>query len=141
MPASEAMLGYGSIFAIEDDNSPAAYVDLAEVFNITPPNAQVDDVDVTHNTSPNRTREFIPGLIDPGECSFEMNFIPGSTSDDRIRELKEAGTQKNCRITFPNAATWIFLASIKGYEISSATEDKMTATVTMRVSGDITATP
>jgi hypothetical protein len=138
MAASEAMLGYGSKFSIHDDNSPGVYVEMGEVFNITPPNSQTDDVDVTHNQSPSRKREFIPGLIDPGECSFEMNFIPGSASDVRIRALQISGAQKMCEIEFPNAETWEFLASIKGYEISSATEDKMTATVTLRVSGDIT---
>lgn len=145
MAASEAMIGYGSKFYIESAASVGTvtptYVSLAEVYNITPPNQQVDDVDVTHNESPNRTREFIAGLIDPGECSFEMNFIPGSDSDDRISELKTAGTRLRCRIEFPNAVTWDFLGSVKGYEISSSTEDKMTATVTIRVSGDITTGP
>jgi hypothetical protein len=141
MAASEAMIGYGSKFylqALDDiDTSPTLYTEMAEVYNITPPNQQVDDVDVTHNTSPNRTREFIPGLIDPGECSFEMNFIPGSDSDSILQELKTAGQQVQCKIEFPNAETWEFLGSVKGYEVSSGTEDKMTATVTIRVSGDI----
>lgn len=143
MAASEAMIGYGSKFYIESqdspNDSPPTFIEMAEVFNITPPNAQVDDVDVTHNQSPNRTREFIPGLIDPGEASFEMNFIPGSTSDQLMREMKIAGTQALMRIEFPNAVTWDFLGSVKGYEPTSQTEDKMTATVTIRVSGDITS--
>jgi hypothetical protein len=140
---TEAMIGYGSKFYLVPlsaiDTSPAAYIAMAEVYNITPPNQQVDDVDVTHNTSPNRTREFIPGLIDPGECSFEMNFVPGSDSDGILQALKTAGQQTQCKIEFPNTETWEFLGSVKGYEIASGTEDKMTATVTIRVSGDITA--
>ena len=142
MPASQAMIGYGSKFYIESANSPGDspphYNEIAEVFNITPPNEQTDDVDVTHNQSPNRRREFIPGLIDAGECSFEMNFVPGSASDMILLDLKTAGTVVNCKVLFPNAATWEFLAFVKGYEISMATEDKMTATVTLRVSGDTT---
>jgi len=140
---SDAMIGYGTTFSIQTNdspnNSPLTYTALAEVFNVTPPNQQVDDVDVTHNTSPNRTREFIPGLIDPGECSFEMNFVPSSASDDRIQQLKASGEQVYMRITFPNSTTWDFLGSVKGYEISSETEGKMTATVTVRVSGTVTA--
>jgi len=138
MAASEASLGYGSTFNITDP-ATSTMVEIAEVFNITPPNFQADDVDVTHNTSPNRTREIIAGLKNPGDCSFEMNFIPGSVSDVLIRSLLVSGTQVNCEIIFPNAQTWDFLAAVKGYEIAMPTDDKMTATVSMQVSGDITA--
>jgi len=138
---SDAMIGYGSVFQIVSENSPDLYVALAEVFNITPPTFTADQIDVTHMTSPDRRREFIPGLIDPGECSFEMNFVPGSTSDDRLIELLNlpAGTNQNrsCRISYPNGVTDTFLASLTGYEPTVPTDDKMTATVTFKVSGAI----
>lgn len=140
MAASAASLGYGSKFLISDNSSPGIYTDIAEVFNITPPNFEADDVDVTHNQSPNRTRETIAGLKTPGDCSFEMNFVPGSASDVLIRALLTTGEQRACKITFPNAEAWSFLAAVKGYEVSMPTDDKMTATVSMQVSGDITAT-
>src|SRR5580765_4495660 len=125
MAASLAMLGYGSLFSMESTTSPGdsplTYVALAEIKNIKPPNQQTDDVDVTHNTSPQRRREFIAGLIDPGEASFDMNFVPGSASDLRLQGLLTAGTNVNCRITFPNLINWDFIGIVKGYEISSAT--------------------
>jgi len=139
MAASQAALGYGSYFRISNNDSPGIYTDIAEVFNITPPNFEADDVDVTHNQSPNRTRETIAGLKTPGDCSFEMNFIPGSASDVLIRLLLGTGEQRACQIQFPNAVTWSFLASVKGYEVSMPTDDKMSATVSMQVSGDITS--
>lgn len=138
MAASEASLGYGSKFKITDP-ATTTLIDIAEVFNITPPNFEADDVDVTHNQSPNRTRETIAGLKSPGDCSFEMNFVPGSSSDVLIRSLLGSGEQVDCQIEFPNAETWDFLASVKGYEVSLPTDDKMTATVSMQVSGDIAA--
>jgi predicted secreted protein len=138
MAASEASLGYGSKFKVTD---PATFtlIDIAEVYNITPPSFEADDVDVTHNQSPNRTREVIAGLKSPGDCSFEMNFVPGSASDVLIRSLLGSGVQVDCQIEFPNAETWDFLAAVKGFEVSMPTDDKMTATVSMQVSGDITA--
>jgi predicted secreted protein len=139
MAASEASLGYGSTFRISNNDSPGIFTDIAEVFNITPPNFEADNVDVTHNQSPNRTRETIAGLKTPGDCTFEMNFIPGSASDVLIRALQGTGEQRACQIEFPNAETWDFLASVKGYEVTMPTDDKMTATVSMLVSGDITA--
>ena len=139
MAASQAALGYGSKFLISDNSSPGVYTEIAEVFNITPPSFEADDVDVTHNQSPNSTRETIPGLKTPGDCSFEMNFVPGSSSDVLIRTLLNSGEQRACQIVFPNAETWSFLAAVKGYEVAMPTDDKMTATVSMQVSGSVTA--
>lgn len=140
MPETQASIGYGSYFHISED-SGSTWTEIAEVFDITPPNDTVDEIDATHMQSPNRTREFIPGLIDPGEASFEMNFVPGSTSDLKISALKVAGTRVKCRITFPNSVTWVFTGWVSGYEPAVPTDDKMTATVTWRVSGSTVSTP
>jgi predicted secreted protein len=143
MAASQAMIGYGTLFSMESTTSPGdcpiSYVPLAEIKNVKPPNQQTDEVDVTHNTSPLRRREFIAGLIDPGEASFEMNFVPGSQSDLRLQGLLTSGSNVNCRITYPNGVNWDFLSLVKGYEITSATADAMVATVTLRVTGSVTA--
>lgn len=142
MPASNALLGYGSVFEIVTDTSPDLYVALAEVKSITPPSIDVDQVEVTHMQSPNRYREFISGLLDGGEASFEMNFIPGSTSDDRLFELLNLPTgvsrRRACRISYPNGVTWSFDAEVTGYEPDIPFDDAMTATVTLKVTGTIT---
>jgi len=142
MPDSAALLGYGSVIEIVSDSSPDLFVALAEVKSITPPSIDVDQVEVTHMQSPNRFREFISGLLDGGEASFEMNFIPGSTSDDRLFELLNLPTgvsrRRACRISYPNGVTWSFNAEVTGYEPDVPFDDAMTATVTLKVTGTIT---
>jgi len=139
---SNASLGYGSVFAIMAENSPDNFVDIGEITNISPPSFSLDQVDVTHMQSPNNYREFIPGLIDPGEASFDMNFVPGSASDLRIQELMNLspGTdhRRTMKITYPNHVTWSFSGMVTGYEPAVPVDDKMTATVTIKVSGQIT---
>jgi hypothetical protein len=138
---TNADLGYGSVFEIEDDNSPGVYVAMAEVTSITPPSASLDQIDVTHMQSPNRRREFISGLNDSGEASFDMNFVPGSTSDDRLFALLNLPVgqtrRRNLRISYPNGVTWSFVGELTGYEPTIPVDDKMTATVTFKVTGDI----
>lgn len=136
---SDASIGYGSYFHISQDNG-VSWVEIAEVYDITPPSDTVDQVDVTHMQSPNRRREFIAGLSDPGSASFEMNFIPGSASDLKIQEIRGTGEQVLCRITFPNAVTWNFTGQVESYEPAIPTEDKMTASVSFKVSGSTVAT-
>lgn len=140
MPNSQAMIGYSSYFHISQDNG-SSWVEIAEVFDITPPSDTVDQVDVTHMQSPNRRREFIAGLSDPGSASFEMNFVPGSASDLKIQEIRGTGEQVLCRITFPNSVTWQFTGQIESYEPAVPTEDKMTASVSFKVSGSTVAAP
>lgn len=138
---STAKLGYGTTFAIESDDSPGDYTELDEVVSVTPPSDDVDQVEVTHMQSPGRRREYIGGLIDSGECSVEMNFIPGNASDVRLNHLLAlpVGTDRvrSCRITFPNSVYWTFDAEVTGYEKSVPLDDKMTATVTFKVTGII----
>lgn len=141
---SGALLGYGTVFQVDTANSPLQFKYIGEVFNITPPSSTIDQVDVTHMLSPLRTREFIDGLIDAGECSFEMNYIPGSESDLLLLAIiaTPIGTsrRRTCRIVYPNGAYDTFSANLQSYEPSIPTDDKMTATVTWRVTGVVTRT-
>ncbi|WP_199925140.1 phage tail tube protein [Neorhizobium sp. SOG26] len=64
-----------------------------------------DCIDTTHMQSPGRRREYIAGLIDNGEASFEINYIPGSDTDILLRTLMDSGETVQHRITFPNGVT------------------------------------
>lgn len=139
---SDALLGYGSIFQIGSTDSPPTYTSLGEVFNITPPSSTVDQVDVTHMSSPGRRREFIDGLIDPGECSFEMNYIPGSAADLALLDILDTPVDesrtRSCRIIYPNGFQDTFNANLQTYEPNLPTDDKMTASVSFKVTGTVT---
>lgn len=131
---TDASIGYGSKFAISTDDG-VNFTDLGEVSNITPPSDSIDVIDATHMQSPNATREFILGLNDPGTASFDMNFVPGSASDDLIQDVRAAREPVKCKITFPNNVTWTFDGVLTGYEPAVPNEDKMTATVSFKVTG------
>lgn len=132
---TDAAIGYLSEFRLGDGASPEVFTAVAEVFSITPPSDAADVVDATHMSSPNRTREYIDGLIDPGEASFEMNFVPGGPGDDAIQTWKAAGGNKNCQIKFPNGVLWTFAGLLTGYTPTIPVDDRMTATVTIKVTG------
>ena len=132
--ATAASIGNGAQFQIESA-APNTYTAVAEVYDITPPNETTDIIDASHMASTDR--EFIMGLTDPGECSFEMNFVPGSTSETLILAAKAARAAKNFRIVFPNLATWTFAGLLTGYEPAMPNDDKMTCTVTIKVTGAV----
>lgn len=136
--STEALIGHGSIFGCAEVN-PAVYAPLGEVNSITPPNETVDMIDATHMQSPGRMREFIAGLIDPGECAVEINYIPGGATDERLRAIKTAGVAVPCRITYPNGASHSFHALLSSYAPTDTVADKMTASLSWRVTGPVVA--
>ena len=137
---SNANIGYDTRFAIEDAPGSGVFVELAEVYSVTPPEISVSEVEATHFKSPGRSREYIPALSDNGTAQAEMNFIPNSATDQRLEELKAAGPAGvvAMRITYPNGVTVTFGGFVTSYSKGIPVDDRMTATAGFKVTGAIT---
>lgn len=134
---TDARIGYGAKYEIWDAAN-SVYFQIGEVINFTPPEATTDRVDATHMLSPGRRREYISGLIDSGEGSLEINWVPGNPTDVFCRALLTSGATVNHRITFNNGQRVVFEASITGFTKATPIDDRMTATITVSASGDET---
>ena len=55
-------------------NEPALWQKIARLRDISGPEASVGEVDITSNDSPDRSKEYIPGIKDPGNLSADMIF-------------------------------------------------------------------
>lgn len=139
MPASQASMGYRTALEIALASAPATFTYIAEVKSNTPPSFSDSTIDVTHMQSPGGVREYISGLSDAGESSHEMNYVPGSATDVFLRSI----IRKNLvvRLTFPNGRQLIYNAVRSGYETDIPTDDGMSATLTLKVSGEPILTP
>jgi predicted secreted protein len=136
-----ARIGFGTVFQIRDlDASPVAYVTIGEVTNITLPAVSRDAVDATHTESTGGYREAIPGLKDNGEVTIEMNYVHQSASDVLIRAQFALDTLTQCKILFDTSPEdgVSFNAIVTGYEVAAPIEDKVSATLTLKVSGVVT---
>lgn len=132
---SDAILGYGIVYAISTATGGSTYTNLGEVSDIELPSDEVEQVDVTHYGSADRTREFIAGLINPGEASFTINWIPGNATDTFLRALRISGEVRNHKITFPNATSVVYPAFITGYSPSAPIDDKLSAQFAVKKAG------
>lgn len=133
---TEALIGYGAEFWL--DNASGTLTQLGEITGISLPNPQTDDVEATHFKSPNRRKEYISGLIEDGEGSFEMNLVPGSATDVLLRTAQTDGVTREYRISIPDGEFgWDITGSciVKGYERAVPINDRMTATLTVRFTG------
>jgi predicted secreted protein len=137
-------IGWGTEVHIFNDATPPVKIELEGVFNITLPNPQVEDVEVTHYKSPNREREYIAGLIENGEIQIEMNYIAGSVTDLTISAAKAAGTVRNMEVIIPTSVgaskkwKFTFPCYVKGYERAIPVDDRQTAVATIKVAGAVT---
>jgi hypothetical protein len=134
---TDAAIGYGMFFELETAPGAGTFLRIAEVTSITPPNEKTDTLDATNTDSPDGYMEFIMGMTDPGECSFEMNFLPGSASETRILAAKATRQAHAAKITMPGAQVWSFDVLMTGYAPAMPVKDKMTATVTGKVTGSV----
>lgn len=134
MAATEADTGYGVLLKVGDGGSPTEVFTTidAEMRLQAPGGYSRDAVDASHTQSPDQFREYIAGMMDAGEVSLELNFVPSAS--DAIVALIVAGKQ-NYQILFPGRCTWTFSAICTAYQPATPVDDKMTATATFKISG------
>ena len=99
---TDAQIGWGAEFHLDDASS--VLTELGEITAISLPNPVVADVEATHFKSPNRRREYIAGLIEDGEGTFEMNYDPNSASDVILRAAIADGVARSYKIVIPDTA-------------------------------------
>lgn len=137
----DGMIGYGSTIRVGRGATPT-WTEIKLIGDITLPDEQVDEVEITHMKSPGRRRQFIAGLIDGGEVTVPMNYIPGSPTDVLLQELKASGEEVILEFTVTEGGTpEQYAAFLSGYARTAPIDDKMTAEATFRLSAQIVAGP
>jgi predicted secreted protein len=128
------MDGFGTRLSRGDGATPVeAFVDIAGATNFSGPGISRETLDVSAHDSPNQYREFRGGIKDPGEISCDVNYIP--TQHDVFVDDLDDEDPRNYHLTFPDGTVWEFPAILTGFEPTAPFDDKMTATITFKVSG------
>ena len=106
----------------------------AEITDVTGPGLARDSVETTHQGTTSARTHIPVDLFDAGELGFDIHFNPDT--DPPIDAATEVIT-----ITWPSGATWVFSGFLTAYEPGTPLEDKMTASITIKITGDIAITP
>ena len=132
-------------------------VEIGNIISFNPPSPAADEIESTNLSL--TAKEFVQGLIDYGEGSFEVNFDPSSAAHQAVLTGLAAGTTREFLIGFSDATTavpsvtgssfgtppttrsWVkFNGFIKGFVMQGGTNDLVKATLTIRNSGSPTYT-
>lgn len=135
MPESNAISSFGTLLQRGDGSDPEVFSTIAEVQDIKPPALSADTEEVTHQDSPNGWKEYLPTLLDAGEVTFDLNFIPTDTGHTALITDMTSRVKRNFKVVFPDGSTWSFAAYVTGFEPDAPVSGKLSASVTLKVTG------
>ncbi len=143
--ASAAISAFGTLLQIGDGANPEVFATVAELRTISGPSLNADTIDVTTHNTATPFRRFISGLIDGGDVTFDINFIPQDPSHSYSAGiLKDVvnRTARNLKIVFPDSGNteWIIPVIFVNFEVSSDPADVLMASITAKVAGPPTFT-
>ncbi|VVT20302.1 Major tail protein V [Sphingomonas aurantiaca] len=141
MPATVAATDIGFLTILSKKTAATTFVAFAEITELTLPELARDSVEYTHYGSPDKYREFKPGLADAGEVGIVYNLVPGLLDDATIATHLATNTVEAWRVTFPNGATLDFFGFATAHGRAAPMDDKMTGSATFKISGKPVVTP
>jgi predicted secreted protein len=133
--SSNAISGVGTVF---QRWSGSIWEKIAEINSISGPSMTRDFIDVTSLDSVGGFREFITGFRDGGTVSLTMNFT--RTSYDKMLSDFEDDDPHYYEIVLPDDVntSFEFCGYVTELPLEIPTDDKITANVTIKVSGRVT---
>jgi predicted secreted protein len=126
---------FGTQLLRGDGASPEVFTAIANVVSIEGPEVERETLDMTAHDTPDGWREFVGGLKDGGEVSVEVNYDP-ALHDDLIDDFDDPAP-RNWKIVFPTSPSveWEFAAVLTGFSSQAPHDDKLSAEITLKVSG------
>lgn len=134
---------FGTLLKIGDGGGTEVFTTIAEVLDISGPSLALNTEETTSHSSPGGWKESVATILEAGEVSFEVNFMPEhathNASTGLIRDMVNR-TKRNFRVVFPNTAqtTWTFPAFVTGFEPDAPVQGKLGAKVTLEIAGQPT---
>jgi Lambda phage tail tube protein, TTP len=133
---SNAVFARGIQIKIGDGGAPENFVTIPEVMKFKGPSLTQDLLDVTNHDSPQGAKEFIGGLLDAGELSFDINFQPTNAVHKQVYNDLTNRVKRNFQLIYPGAiAQDTFTALIAKFDGTADEKDRLLTTITLRITG------
>lgn len=136
--SSSALETQGLVLKKGDGASPEVFTAVPEIVDISGPDGSAPEIDATDLSS--TSKEYKIGLKDNGSVTFNMHYIPANTTHAALRTAWSNRTLTNFQMLFTDSpqTQWSFAAYVQNFSMSASTDDTIKASVTLRISGDIT---
>lgn len=135
-----AILFAGMTFGISVDGT--TYTQVGCVTGYSLDGAGRSEIDTTCNNS--TSKEFVFGLRDNGTMSLDINYDPDGAGLALVEASYSSDTPYHFEVVYSNGATSGTKKEFEGYVVnisdSGAVDDKISGTIEIKISGDITKT-
>jgi predicted secreted protein len=126
----------GTVLSRSDMGSVPTFVDIANVTSGPDgPGLSRTAIDTTAHDSPDNSKEYIPGMVDPGEVSLTLNWNSAAVSHQTVRDDIYDQSLRDYRITEPDGGKVDFSGFVTGFSWNRPVDDKLSADATFQVSG------
>lgn len=138
--ATGAKSSFGTYLKIGNGATSETFATIAEVLDIEGPTLELETEDVTSHDSTDGWAEHIGTILNGGEVSFEMNWLPANATQSFTAGLLKdmvSRTLRNFQLVVPAAAslTWSFAALVTGFEPDLPVKGAQKASITLLISG------
>ena len=130
-----AEIGLGIAWSYEATGGSGSYTPISGVIDASPPAATVDVVESTNHGNTDGFKTYIAGLADGGEFDVVIEWINTAAINATLHSLMTGRVAKNHRLTFSSGAKMTASCIITSIAHSSPIDDRVTKTVTLKVSG------
>jgi len=128
--------GHGTTLTYSVVDAGAYTGSILYVRDIEAPTLTYDAISTLHNGTAGAIDTFIPGVGNPGECSFTVIF-----QDNEVAELYSSkGILKDWRLTLPDNSYYDFEGFISSIGATVPMNEVVECNITITVSGQITLT-
>jgi hypothetical protein len=118
---STATVGYGSqlLYSTTEEGSYSA---IAQTVDLAGPEPEIGEVNITNNDSANATKEYLPGMIEPGEMEFEVIYKKDACNT--LYTMFSGRTVYWFKLAYPDGSYWIFPGFLNSFGTEAPTEDE-----------------
>lgn len=118
--------------------TPATYTEVSEITDWSGPDGQATVIDTTHLQS--TYKEFLMGLPDEGQVTFTMNRDFSDAGQSACIAAREARAPIGFKMTYSDGTYQTFDAVVLSFSISGAVDDKVPASMVIKITGAVTTT-
>jgi hypothetical protein len=119
--------------------TPVTFTQVNNVKTWTGFDGAASELDKTNLSS--TAKEFMLGLVDPGQFSFEIDVDMNDSGQSALRSKQQSGAVSNFKIVLPGAVsnlTYTFGGYVKKFPVNGGVDQIVKSSVDIRISGTVT---
>jgi hypothetical protein len=130
--------GFGITFEYTVDTG-STWLPVGSIQDATPPAISKDTYETTHHGTPGGHKTFAGSLVDFGEASIVIQYDPDNAAHLALRTRAATAneTAQMYQFTYADTGATVesFTAVCTGFESATPIDNKITATITFKLSG------